>query len=232
MDEVLGRLAEVGPDTPYSYVVTPNVDHVVRLSDPEAAGLRHLYERAGYCLCDSRVLQYLGRWNGLALPLVTGSDLTARLLIEVVKRGDRIAVVGGDRALIKALERRYPGIDFRHHQPPMGLRTNPGARESAARFIAESRARFAFIAVGSPQQEMIAEAVLERSDSGGVALCIGASLDFLTGKERRAPKLLQRLGLEWTFRLLSDPKRMWRRYLVEGPRVFLLAAAFRRGDAR
>jgi UDP-N-acetyl-D-mannosaminuronic acid transferase (WecB/TagA/CpsF family) len=56
----------------------------------------------------------------------------------------------------------------------------------------------------------------------GVGLCIGASLEFLTGAKRRAPLWLQRLGLEWLFRLLTEPRRLWRRYLVEGPRIFVL----------
>jgi exopolysaccharide biosynthesis WecB/TagA/CpsF family protein len=70
---------------------------------------------------------------------------------------------------------------------------------------------------------------VEIAGATGTALCIGASLDFITGRERRAPMLLQRLSLEWAYRLFSAPRRMWRRYLVEGPRVFMMAAKFRRG---
>jgi exopolysaccharide biosynthesis WecB/TagA/CpsF family protein len=109
----------------------------------------------------------------------------------------------------------------------MGLRHNASAREEAARFVANAKARFAFIAVGSPQQELVAAEVGKHQEARGTALCIGASLDFITGRERRAPAMVQRLSLEWAYRLLRDPKRMWRRYLVEGPRVFLLAARFR-----
>ena len=65
----------------------------------------------------------------------------------------------------------------------------------------------------------------------GMALCIGASLDFITERQRRAPRVMQRLSIEWVHRLASDPKRMWRRYLLEGPRIFLLAARHRRGSA-
>ena len=104
----------------------------------------------------------------------------------------------------------------------MGLRNNAKARRAAAEFIARSGARFTFIAVGSPQQEMIAAEAKAIPGAKGVALCIGASLEFLTGKLKRAPKLAQQLRLEWAHRLLGNPKRMWRRYLVEGPRIFLL----------
>jgi exopolysaccharide biosynthesis WecB/TagA/CpsF family protein len=104
----------------------------------------------------------------------------------------------------------------------MGLRSNAAARRAAAVFIAESGARFSFIAVGSPQQEMIAAQAKTIPGARGTALCIGASLEFLTGRIKRAPRLAQDLRLEWAHRLFSDPKRMWRRYLLEGPRIFLL----------
>jgi exopolysaccharide biosynthesis WecB/TagA/CpsF family protein len=113
-------------------------------------------------------------------------------------------------------------VEFVQHIPPMGLRHDATARRAAAEFVARSGARFTFIAVGSPQQEMIAAEAKAIPGGTGMALCIGAALDFLTGKQKRAPRSLQRLGLEWAHRLLSNPKRMWRRYLLEGPRIFLI----------
>nr|WP_314445845.1 WecB/TagA/CpsF family glycosyltransferase [uncultured Sphingomonas sp.] len=232
MDTVMARLAEVTDATPYGYVVTPNVDHVVRLDDAvQAAELAPLYEGADLSLCDSRIIAHLARARGIALPVVPGSDLTPNLFRDVIKPGDRIAIVGGDSDMVEDLGRRYPGVELIHYEPPMGLRRNAAARLETARFIAEARARFTFIAVGSPQQEMIAGAVRAFPQATGMALCIGASLDFITERQRRAPRILQRLSLEWVHRLASDPKRMWRRYLVEGPRIFLLAARFRRGTA-
>jgi exopolysaccharide biosynthesis WecB/TagA/CpsF family protein len=140
----------------------------------------------------------------------------------VIRAGDRIAIVGGDTDLLAGLRLRYPQIEFVQHCPPMGLRTNAAARRAAATFIAGSGARFTFIAVGSPQQEMIAAEAKSIAGAKGAALCVGASLEFLTGKLKRAPRLAQQLRLEWAHRLLSNPRRMWRRYLVEGPRIFLL----------
>lgn len=230
MNEVLQRLADRPVDAPYGYVVTPNVDHVVRLDDPaEAAELMPLYDGADLSLCDSRIIRHLGKARGLDLPVVAGSDLTASLFEEVIEPGDRIAVIGGDKAMVEALRGKAPGVVFLHYEPPMGLRRNPAARRDAARFIAEAKARFTFIAVGSPQQEMIAGEVRAFPGATGMALCIGASLDFITGRQRRAPRLMQRLSIEWVHRLMSDPKRMWRRYLVEGPRIFLLAAKSGKG---
>ena len=218
--QVKGRLRAATAATRYGYIVTPNVDHMVRLQrEPE---LRPLYEGAELCLCDSRVLRLLGRLSGIDLPLVAGSDLSAGLFEDVIKAGDRIAIVGATPAFLDRLRTRYPGVEFLHHAPPMGLRTNAGARREAAAFVTSANARFAFITVGSPQQEMIASEAGQLGGASGVVLCVGAGLEFLTGDQKRAPQLAQRLGLEWAHRLATNPRRLWRRYLVEGPRIFAI----------
>ena len=224
-DQALAFLGEVITATPYRYVVTPNVDHVVRLHEHEwtEAKLKAVYDEADLCLCDSKVLHLLARFRRVRLPVIVGTDLTSLVFDRLVQPGDRIAIVGGDGDVLSALEQRYPRVEFIQHCPPMGLRRNSAARKAAAEFIVESRARFSFIAVGSPQQEMIAAEAKIIPGATGTAFCIGAALEFLTGRQRRAPRVAQRLGLEWAHRLLSDPRRMWRRYLLEGPRIFVLA---------
>jgi exopolysaccharide biosynthesis WecB/TagA/CpsF family protein len=224
-EQVLARLSRVTDQTPYAYVATPNVDHVVRLHESQDSNrlLKPLYDAADLCLCDSKILHLVGKLRGVDLPVVPGSDLTALMFDRVIQPGDRVGVVGGDSKLMGELRSRYPDIDFVQHYPPMGLRTDAAARRAAADFIVQSGARFSFIAVGSPQQEMIAAEAKKIGGAKGLALCIGASLEFLTGRTKRAPRFMQRLSLEWAHRLLSDPKRLWRRYLVEGPRIFLLA---------
>lgn len=217
-NQVEGRLRAVTPDTPYVYVVTPNVDHIVRLQREPA--LRSLYERAGLCLCDSRILRLLARIAGINLPLIAGSDLSASLFDHVIMPGDRIAVIGATPAFLDRLRARFADVEFVHHVPPMGLRNNAKARREAAAFLATANARFTFVTVGSPQQEMIASEAADIPGAGGVALCVGAGLEFLTGDQKRAPAQLQRLGLEWAHRLATNPRRLWRRYLVEGPRIF------------
>ena len=91
--QVVDRLRAIGESTRYAYLVTPNVDHMVRI-DREPA-LRTIYNDADLCLCDSRVLRLLARLCGVRLTLVPGSDLTARLFDEVIQAGDRVAIVGG-----------------------------------------------------------------------------------------------------------------------------------------
>jgi exopolysaccharide biosynthesis WecB/TagA/CpsF family protein len=225
VDQLLSRLENAGGDRSYGYLVTPNVDHVVRLQrgGAGAAELANIYRDAEYCLCDSKVLARLARLCGVRLEVIPGSDLTELVFTRVLRDGDRIAVVGGDTETIEALAARFPRLEIVHHSPPMGLATNAEARRRAATFIAEHKARFSFICVGSPQQELIAAEVAAVPGARGLALCVGAALLFLTGRQSRAPRIMRRLGLEWAHRLLIDPRKMWRRYLVDGPRIFLLA---------
>jgi len=227
--QVIDRLGLVTAETPFGYIVTPNVDHVVRLdSEGSEPAVGAAYASAELCVCDSRVLALLARFRRIRLPVVTGSDLTAALLEKVLAQGDRIAIVGGSPDLVRRLSRRYPHLEFIQHSPPMGLRRDLAAQAAAAAFIVQAKCRFTFVAVGSPQQELIAARV---EGGTGFGLCIGAALEFLTGDQVRAPMVLRRTGLEWAYRLVSDPRRLWRRYLVEGPQVFLLAWRWRASRA-
>lgn len=223
-DAAMAAVEAMARQDRFTYVVTPNVDHVVGLARHEADGtLRHAYEGADLVLCDSRVLQILARRSGLDLPVVTGSDLTVRLLDDINKVGGwKIAVVGGDEALLAKLRAIYPAIAWYQHVPPMGVRRDARARQAIADFVEQAAADIVLFAIGAPQSEIVCAQIKERGRARGVALCIGASLEFVTGAKRRAPALLQSLRLEWLFRLLSEPRRLWRRYLVEGPRIFAI----------
>jgi N-acetylglucosaminyldiphosphoundecaprenol N-acetyl-beta-D-mannosaminyltransferase len=227
-DAVVAQLNARRADDGFAYLVTPNVDHVVRLSKqaPQASD-RRAYADARWCLCDSRVLARLAAMKGVDLPVVPGSDLTVRLFADIVVPGDRICLIGGDARTASDLARFYPGLDIVQHIPPMGLRSNPRAIDAAARFAIGAAARFTLIAVGSPQQELVARAIAGMQGARGTGLCIGASIDFLTGRERRAPRWMQAASLEWLYRLGVAPQRMWRRYLVEGPRIFWLVWRWR-----
>jgi len=221
-DEVVTMLAARPAASPFAYLVTPNADHLVRLArDPARYG--PLYREATWRLLDSRVVARLARVMGLpAPPVVPGSDLTARLFGEVIGAEDRIAVLGGSAATVAALRARYGLKNLAHHDPPMGFDADPAALEAAVGFVEGAEARFAFLCVGSPRQEIVAREVLRRGRATGAALCVGASLLFLSGEERRAPRIVQRAGMEWAWRLAGDPRRLARRYLVEDPALVWL----------
>ena len=229
-DIALKRIAERPAKRPFAFVVTPNVDHLVRLQGESV--LARLYAQAWLTVCDSRVLELIAELSGEAVDVTTGSDLTEALFDQVIRPDEPVVVIGGDPGVIDGLKRRYGLTDIRWHQPPMGLKSNPEALAECAAFVAANPSRFSFLCVGSPQQELVAEACLERGDCTGLGLCVGASLDFLSGKARRAPKWMQRFRLEWMFRLIEEPRRMWKRYLVDGLKVFALWWRWRRARSR
>jgi N-acetylglucosaminyldiphosphoundecaprenol N-acetyl-beta-D-mannosaminyltransferase len=233
VDRLLSRIGAVTSGSAFQYLVTPNVDHMVRLhkSRGELAGLADAYLTADLCVCDSKVLARLARWRGVELPVVPGSDLTAALFERIIEDGDHIAIVGGNAAMIDDLKREHPAVHFAQHCPPMGLMRNAAARTEAAQFIVEQKARFTFLCVGSPQQELIAAEASRIGGGRGMAFCIGAAIEFITGHTKRAPRLARRLGLEWAHRLVTNPRRLWRRYLIEGPAIFVLAYRWRRSAA-
>jgi exopolysaccharide biosynthesis WecB/TagA/CpsF family protein len=233
VDRLFSRIGAVTSDSAFEYLVTPNVDHLVRLhkSGSDIAGLADAYRSADLCVCDSKVLARLARWRGVNLPVVPGSDLTAALFERIIADGDHIAIVGGNSAMIDDLKRKYPALRLSHHSPPMGLMRDPAARTRAAQFVVDQKARFTFLCVGSPQQELIAVEASRIGGGRGMAFCIGAAIEFITGQTKRAPRLARQLGLEWAHRLITNPRRLWRRYLVEGPAIFVLAYRWRRSAA-
>jgi exopolysaccharide biosynthesis WecB/TagA/CpsF family protein len=205
----------------FEYVVTPNVDHLIRYCDD--AEFRALYADAAFILNDSRLLaRILFLTRGLRPRVCPGSDLTAALFGNL-QPDDTIVLVGGTAEMARQLAVRYGLRNLHHHNPPMGFIRDPAAVAHAAEFVElHSPFRFCFLAVGSPQQEKLASELKRRGRAQGVALCIGASISFLTGGEARAPKWMQSLALEWLYRLLQSPRRLGSRYLVRGPRIFRL----------
>lgn len=222
----LAALTARDPGAAFAYVVTPNVDHLVRLDrEPQ---LLPLYRNAWLTLCDSKILALLSRLSGRTLPAAPGASLVADLFAHGLDPADRVAVVGGTADLMQRLRDQTARDDLIWIDAPMGLRHKPDALAEVAADIAAARARYVLLCIGSPQQEMLAEAVRLRGDGVGLGLCCGASLEFLTGLRARAPGWMQAAGLEWLHRLLSEPARMWRRYLLDGPRILAIWLRSRR----
>jgi len=219
LDRFAALAARFGQER-YGYVVTPNADHLIRLH--RESSFRALYADASYVLLDSRFIAKLLRWTRKQeLPVCTGSDLTAKLFGEVIRPDDGLVLIGGSSGQAARLSQRYGLKQLAHFNPPMGFIRDPAAVETCLRFVeTHSPFRYCFLAVGAPQQELLAQALKARGHARGMALCVGGSINFLTGEEQRAPKWMQRSGMEWLFRLLQAPGRMAGRYLLRGPKLF------------
>jgi exopolysaccharide biosynthesis WecB/TagA/CpsF family protein len=218
-DAVYNIMAEMSGR--FKYVVTPNVhDMVTFLEDPII--MQPLFARAWRVFCDSRVLSRLAWFNGVRLPVIPGSDLTARLIAHAGEQCLKIALVGPTAAACAVLKSKYPGLNLVFHTPPMGFITSDHEVQKCVDFVVNTQAPLIFLAVGMPQQGIVARRLADHPQAQGIGLCVGASIDFLTGKQRRAPVWVQKAGLEWLYRLLSDPRRLASRYLIECPRIFYL----------
>jgi len=159
---------------------------------------------------------------------VYGPTAMGHLCQDAAERGHRIFLYGGTpqslRELIARLEIRYPGIQIvDSYAPPFRPLTEREDREVVGRIL-DSRADIVFVGISTPKQERW---MFEHRDRlpGLVLAGVGAAFDFHAGKVRQAPPWMQRHGLEWLFRLLMEPVRLWRRYLLCTPRFLPLWAA-------
>lgn len=235
--DAIAALAEIGGGGQFSYVVTPNVDHVVQLHRRDSGdALWASYRSAALSLCDSRILQLLARWSGVRLRVAPGSDLTALLLASPPAWLKSVTVIGGDTQMMGSLRSVRPHLVWLHHEPPMGVRTDAAAQMAIIEFVEAAGSTLTLFAIGAPQSELLCYRIAQRGRASGIGLCIGASLEFVTGRKRRAPRWMQHLKLEWLFRLISEPRRLARRYLLDGPEVIKVwvrwVRARRRGAVR
>lgn len=220
--DVLSLLIGRNPKAQFAAIVTPNADHLVRISSSEK--IATAYRSASMRLNDSRIVSALARLRRIPLTTVPGSDLLSSLFhAPNFDRNWPILVVGGSPHMFSQLVENFGLTGAMHYDAPMGLLTDPSKMAMAVSHIETHPARFVLLAVGSPQQELIAQAVAERGNATGLGLCIGAAVEFLVHPERRAPRWMSRWGLEWLYRLVREPKRLWRRYLVDSPKLFGLA---------
>jgi N-acetylglucosaminyldiphosphoundecaprenol N-acetyl-beta-D-mannosaminyltransferase len=144
---------------------------------------------------------------------------------EAAARGVPIGVYGGSPDVIERLPRRlaerFPGLRIAFAASPPYRALTPQEDAAMVDAIRESGARILFVGLGCPKQERWM--AVHRARLSCAMVGVGAAFDFLAGAKRQAPRWLQRMGLEWLFRLASEPRRLWRRYAIHNPRFVWLA---------
>jgi N-acetylglucosaminyldiphosphoundecaprenol N-acetyl-beta-D-mannosaminyltransferase len=199
-------------------VFTPNVDHVV-LAGRHAA-FHAAYARADLSLCDGQPLFWASRLLGHPLPeKVSGADLFLPVMRLAALRGWRVFLFGGAvgvAAEAAARLGRELGVTIAGvSSPAVGLAPSLEEDQEIAR-IAAARPELVVVSLGAPKGELWIERARDRLGPA-VSIQLGASLDFFVGRVRRAPRWMQRVGLEWLFRLCQEPRRLARRYLLQDP---------------
>lgn len=205
----------------HGVIVTPNIDHIVRIMKDK--DIHNYYQNADLCLNDSKLyslLSYL--FFGKRIHVVTGADLTHSLLISEFIAKKRLCIVGSTKDQIKTLSKSHEFIDLTyisHIMPSYGFYNSDKEIEEVLEFCVKSKASLFFLCVGSPQQEMLAT-LLRNKLKVGIILCVGASIDYLSGREKRAPKYIQTLYLEWLYRFAQSPIKRFKRYFINCPQIF------------
>lgn len=216
MEEVI-RLLEEMKSYSCGYVVTPNVDHV-RLLDEGNTDFQSAYKDATLRVCDSRVIRLVSIFlsNQVVRNVIPGSDLTKELFQLDWFKGSRIGIIGPTADVGELLKQKFELKSIFVHTPPMGFIHSEDSIDACINFALESDLDYLLIAVGCPQGEILAHRIFKKSKSSPMtikaSLCIGASIDFLVGRQKRAPYILQIAQLEWLFRLAMNYQRLKVRY--------------------
>lgn len=198
----------------FEYIVTPNINHIVMLS--KSSQLSNAYGLAKLKVLDSKILEIILNIFGVKpAEVIPGSTLTEELFTIANELNLEITVVGSQEDEIKRVQSIYKNIKINHYNPPMGFIENYNEVKKCIDFVNQNNSSIVFFAVGCPRQELLASLVKQQGRAKGIGLCIGASINFLTGKVKRAPQIFQTLKLEWLFRLSQEPKRLASRYFYD-----------------
>ncbi len=195
-------------------LATINLDHLVKLR--RDAAFAAAYAAQDLVVADGNPVVWLSRLARRPVALVPGSELVVPLAGLAARAGVAVALVGSTEGALRAagaeLERRVPGLRIAARiAPPMGFDPDaPGAAAVLER-IGTSGARLVFLALGAPKQERLAARGRAALPAVGFA-SIGAGLDFLAGTQVRAPAWVRAIAMEWLWRMLSNPRRLARRY--------------------
>ncbi|MEO8890564.1 MAG: WecB/TagA/CpsF family glycosyltransferase [Coleofasciculaceae cyanobacterium] len=208
-------------------VFTPNVDHLMKLQDDP--DFYKTYNCASYKICDSKILFYVSRLLGTPIKeKISGSDLFPAFYkyhkdnkdIKIFLLGAREGVAIEAQKKINAQVGRE--IVVGAHSPSFGFENNEEECLKMIDIVNQSGATVLAVGVGAPKQEKFISKYKDKFTNIKIFLAIGATIDFEAGNIKRAPKWSSEVGLEWLYRLLSEPKRLWKRYLIHSPAFFWL----------
>lgn len=232
MDETLDAIDSLIKEDNCSYVVTPNVDHIVQLEKDEE--LKRVYENASLILTDGKPLIWISNWYKTPIKeKISGSDLFPRVCDLAAKKGYTMYLLGAaegvaDKAA-KNLMNKYKGLNIvGTYSPPFGFEKDKLELKKIERQIQEVHPDILIVGLGCPKQEKYMYHHCKELDVP-ISFGLGASIDFEAGNIKRAPRWMSEHGLEWLYRITQDPKRLAKRYLVDDMKIIRIARKYRRG---
>lgn len=220
VDEFLSRLDK-------GVVFTPNVDHLMTLQkDPE---FMEAYQEADFRVCDSQILMYASKFLGTPIKAkISGSDLFP-LFCDYHRHNENIKIflLGGADGVPQQAQKRINtrigrNIIVQAHSPSFGFEKNEDECKRILELIKQSSANVLLVGVGAPKQEKWIARYHNELSNIDIFIAVGAAIDFEAGNKPRAPKWVSQVGLEWFYRLLSEPRRLWKRYILQDLPFFWL----------
>lgn len=218
MAQALGKIDELVINKKPSYVVTPNVDHIVKLENDNE--FRKVYEDADLILTDGQPLIWISKLiKSPIIEKVSGSDLFPKVCELASKKGYKVFLLGAAEGVAKMaadkLMVKYQGLDVvGTYSPPFGFEKDETETNKIIKMINEVKPDILAVGLGAPKQEKFIWKFKDKLNVP-VSLAIGASIDFEAGNIKRCPRWMQNRGLEWFYRLLKEPKRMFKRYIID-----------------
>lgn len=206
-------------------LITPNVDHLVKLQKDK--DFYDVYQKAEWVVCDSKILYLMSKLLKEPLPeAIPGSSFfTAYYMYHKNDQNCKIFLLGAaegiaEKAMKNINERVGRRIVVGAHSPSYGFEKNEQECEELVRIVNESGANVLLVGVGAPKQEKWIMKYRDRMPGVDVFMALGATIDFEAGTLKRAPKVWQKCGMEWLYRVIKEPKRLFKRYFVDDMQFF------------
>jgi N-acetylglucosaminyldiphosphoundecaprenol N-acetyl-beta-D-mannosaminyltransferase len=226
LDSAVAEIDQALREKRKGYVCVTGVHGVMEAQRDD--GLRAVFNRSLLTTPDGMPMVWAGRWAGHdEMGRVYGPDLMLRLCELSVRKGYTHFLLGGKEGVAPELklrlEERFLGLRIVGTYTPPFRALSPAEEADLVARVAACKPDLLWVGISTPKQDRFMAAYGPQLDAT-VLIGVGAAFDFHTGRLRQAPAFVQRAGLEWLFRLTCEPRRLWRRYLVNNPR-FLLASA-------
>ncbi|MCB2220165.1 MAG: WecB/TagA/CpsF family glycosyltransferase [Bacteroidetes bacterium] len=215
-------------------LITPNVDHLMKLQRDKE--FYQIYQKADYVTVDSQIVKMAMKFLGTPVKeVITGSGFLPSFYTYHKDNPDmRIFLLGAapgvaDIAMQKINEKVGRDIVVGAYSPSFGFEKNEEECQKIINMLNNSPANVLVVGVGAPKQEKWIYKYKQKLENIKIYLAIGATIDFEAEKVKRAPVIMQKLAIEWLYRLVKEPRRLWRRYIVEDMPFFALILKQKRG---